>query len=52
MDDEDRARLVRIEAKIDMLIAALAADEDEDSPLQLTLDGEPLFRDREEGLPL
>ena len=51
MDDEDRARLARIEAKLDVLIAALA-DEDEDSPLQLTLDGEPLFRDREEGAPL
>ena len=51
MDDEDRARLARIEAKLDVLIAALS-DEDEHSPLQLTLDGEPLFRDREEGLPL
>ena len=50
MDDEDRARLARIEAKLDMLIAALS-DEDDDEP-QLTLDGEPLFRDREEGLPL
>lgn len=46
-----RARLARIEAKLDVLIAALS-DEDEDSPLQLTLDGEPLFRDREEGAPL
>ena len=51
MDDEDRARLARIEAKLDVLIAALS-DEDEDSPLQLTLDGESLFRDREEGAPL
>lgn len=51
MDDEDRARLVRIEAKLDVLISALADDE-EDAPLQLTLDGEPLFRDREEGAPL
>ena len=51
MDDEDRARLARIEAKLDVLIASLA-DEDEDSPLQLTLDGEPLFRDREEESPL
>ena len=51
MDDEDRARLARIESKLDVLIAALADDE-EDSPLQLTLDGEPLFRDREEGAPL
>lgn len=51
MDDEGRARLVRIEAKLDVLIAALS-DEDKDSPLQLTLDGEPLFRDREEGAPL
>lgn len=52
MDDEDRARLARIEAKLDVLIAALADDEDEDSPLQFTLDGEPLSRDREEGVPL
>ena len=51
MDDEDRARLARIEAKLDVLIAALS-DEDEDSPLQRTLDGEPLFRDRDEGAPL
>lgn len=51
MDDEDRARLARIEAKLDVLIAALS-DEDEDATLQLTLDGEPLFRDREEGAPL
>ena len=51
MDDEDRARLARLEAKLDVLIAALS-DEDEDSPMQLTLDGEPLFREREEGLPL
>ena len=51
MDDEDRARLARIEAKLDVLIAALADDE-EDAPLQLTLDGDPLFRDREEGAPL
>ena len=51
MDDEARALLARIEAKLDVLIAALA-DDDEDSPPQLTLDGEPLFRDREEGAPL
>ena len=51
MDDEDRARLARIEAKLDVLIAALS-DEDEDSPLQLTLDGEMLFCARDEGAPL
>ena len=51
MDDEDRARLARIEAKLDVLISALS-DEDEDAVLHLTLDGEPLFRDREEGAPL
>ena len=50
MDDEARALLARIEAKLDVLIAALS-DEDEDQ-IQLTLDGEPLFRDREEGAPL
>ena len=50
MDDEDRARLARIEAKLDVLIAALA-DEDEDAP-NYSLDGEPLFRDREDGTPL
>ena len=56
------AALRRVERKADealeqlqILAASLAddySDEDEDSPLQLTLDGEPLFRDREEGLPL
>ena len=50
MDDESRARLARIEAKLDVLIAALS-DEDDDEP-QYSLDGEPLFRDREEGVPL
>lgn len=50
MDDEDRARLARIEAKLDVLIAALS-DEDDDEP-QYSLDGELLFRDREEGAPL
>ena len=50
MDDNDRALLVRIEAKLDLLIAVLA--DDDDDQLQLTLDGEPLFRDREDGAPL
>ena len=50
MDDEDRARLARIEAKLDVLIAALS-DEDDDEP-QCSLDGELLFCARDEGAPL
>ena len=50
MDDEDRARLVRIEAKLDVLIAALS-DDDGDDP-QYSLDGELMFGARDEGAPL
>ena len=50
MDDEDRARLARIEAKLDVLIAALS-DEDDDEQ-QYSLDGEMLFCARDEGAPL
>ena len=49
MDDEDRARLARIEAKLDVLIAALS---DEDDEPQYSLDGELLFCARDEGAPL
>ena len=50
MDDEDRARLVRIEAKLDVLVAALS-DDDGDDP-QYSLDGELMFGARDEGAPL
>lgn len=51
MDDADRARLARIEAKIDMLIAALAADEDDAGPL-MTLDGAVVGRERDQDATL
>ena len=50
MDDEARARLARIEAKLDVLIAALS-DKDDDEP-QYSLDGELMFCARDEGAPL
>lgn len=50
MTEEDRQRLMRIEAKIDALLGALADDE-MDEP-QFSLDGEPLPAAREEGAPL
>ena len=50
MDDEDRARLARIESKLDVLIAALS-DEDGDEP-QYSLDGELMFGGRDEGVSL
>ena len=43
------ATLARIEAKLDVLIAALAADEEPAAPA-FTLDGEPAGREREPGL--
>ena len=50
MDDDLRAALARIEHKLDTLIAALAAD-DEDEP-QYSLDGDLMPGERAEGAPL
>lgn len=50
MDDDLRAALARIEHKLDTLIAALAAD-DEDEP-QYSLDGDLIPGERAEGTSL
>lgn len=53
MDDADRARLARIEAKLDVLIAALAEDaEDDEEGLLTTLDGDEVGRGRDQDAPL
>lgn len=46
------ATMARIEQKLDILIAALAQEED-DAPLPtLTLDGDPMPRERDQSQPL
>lgn len=50
MDDETRQSLIRIEAKLDALLNALADDEI-DEP-QFSLDGDLLPAARDEGAPL
>jgi hypothetical protein len=50
MDEHPLAILMRIEAKLDILISALAED-DGDEPL-LTLDGQPIGGERDQGSPL
>ena len=47
---EEMAVLLRIESKLDALLQALADEDDE--PEQLTLDGMPAGRPREDGVPL
>lgn len=49
-DTELRQILARIEGKLDTLIQALAADDDE--PVPLTLDGEPAGGERDQGQSL
>lgn len=49
MDDELSARLARIEAKLDALLAALADDEED---VKFDLDGNPVAPDRDEGAEL
>lgn len=51
MSDETLAVLQRIEAKLDLLIVALAEDQEADAP-QLTLDGAPAGAPRAEGQAL
>lgn len=43
--------IARLEAKLDVLLDALAGGEDEDQPAH-TLDGHPMGRERPEGQPL
>jgi len=50
MDDELRERLDRIDSKLQALIDALAADDDEEP--QHTLDGDLMPGERDEGAPL
>lgn len=50
MTDEQIEVLLRIEAKLDTLIAALASDDD-DEP-QYSLDGDRIPGERPEGIPL
>lgn len=49
--ERTRAQLERIEAKLDALIAALAAEEEGDSPTH-DLEGNVLYGNRTEGQPL
>lgn len=51
MTDEQIEVLLRIEAKLDTLIAALASDDDDDEP-QYSLDGDLVPGERAEGMPL
>jgi hypothetical protein len=50
MDEHPLVILMRIEAKLDILISALAAEE-EDGPA-LSLDGQPIGGERDQGSPL
>lgn len=45
-------RLARIEAKLDVLIEALAADDELPDELLTTLDGDGMGVDRDQGAPL
>ncbi len=49
---EDRARSIRIEQKLDILIAALAEEEDAGYTPAQTLDGQPMGGERDQSQPL
>lgn len=51
MDEELRERLDRIEALLLVIVNALSDDQDDDMP-QLSLDGELMLGDRDQGAPL
>lgn len=50
MTDEQIEVLLRIEAKLDILIAALASGDDDEH--QYSLDGDRIPGERQEGVPL
>lgn len=48
MTEADRAQLARIEAKLDVLIAALAEEEEPEPPPLVDLDGHPAGAERDQ----
>jgi hypothetical protein len=44
--------IARIERKLDLMIEALAAEDDNTDQLQLTLDGDPMPGERDQSQPL
>lgn len=52
MNDELRERLDRIEALLLVIVNALSDDQDDDGEPQLSLDGELLLGERNQGAPL
>lgn len=52
MNDELRQRLDRIDALLLMLVESLAGDQDDEVQPELSLDGELLAGERDQGAPL
>lgn len=50
MNEELRARLTRIEALLQVIVDALTADQDDEEEPQLSLDGDRLPGERDQGM--